>query len=273
LVLPKLSKNQVETLRSIIHQHYVKRFKRSRIPKYGNLDKGFTEQEITVFFKAVDNPKFNLLFSYQAQLGLRMGEAVSVNVKEINFDTRELTLKTEKAQTLDTLLIPATLFKRTLEFIGRHTKEVEESGGYVFFKEWHSHSKLKHIDSNYARNRFIRYLNKAGLDQFYGISDESRPDRAVRNLHRLTTHSLRHYAITAFAKQTNGNVVLASRFARHADPATTMTYISTRRQATTERRYSASTGSSASTCATRRRARCSSSTGEPRRMEDGIRST
>ncbi len=273
MVLPKLSKNQVETLRSIVHQHYVKRFKRSRIPKYGNLDKGFTEQEITAFFKAVDNPKFNLLFSYQAQLGLRIGEAVSVNVKEINFDTRELMLKTEKAQTLDTLLIPATLFKRTLEFIGRHTKEVEESGGYVFFKEWHSHSKLKHIDSNYARNRFIRYLKKAGLDQFYGISDESRPDRAVRNLHRLTTHSLRHYAITTFAKQTNGNVVLASRFARHADPATTMTYISTRRQATTERRYSASTGSSASTCATRRRARCSSSTGEPHRMEDGIRST
>jgi integrase len=47
-----------------------------------------------------------------------------------------------------------------------------------------------------------------------------------RALHRLTTHSLRHYAITRFTKATNGNVVLASRFARHSNPSITMRYIS-----------------------------------------------
>ena len=64
----------------------------------------------------------------------------------------------------------------------------------------------------------------------YDTSDESSQGRSVRQLHRLTTHSLRHYAITAFAKQINGNLVLTSRFARHSDPSTTMTYISTRKE-------------------------------------------
>jgi Phage integrase family. len=68
------------------------------------------------------------------------------------------------------------------------------------------------------------------LDYTYDISDESSPDRATRSLHRLTTHSLRHYAITNFSRQTNVNVVLTSRFARHSDPGTTMTYINTNRQ-------------------------------------------
>ena len=46
-------------------------------------------------------------------------------------------------------------------------------------------------------------------------------------MHLLTTHSLRPYAITRFARETNGNVVLASKFARHSDPSTTMRYIHT----------------------------------------------
>ena len=36
-------------------------------------------------------------------------------------------------------------------------------------------------------------------------------------------------AITSFARQSNRNVVLSSRFARHSDLSTTMTYINTRK--------------------------------------------
>ena len=94
----------------MVMQQFRKRFQRSRIPKYGSLNKGFTEQELVRFFKAIDNEKFRLLFLYQSQLGLRIGEAVRINIKDIKFETRELVVKTEKAMTLDTLLIPAPLF-------------------------------------------------------------------------------------------------------------------------------------------------------------------
>ncbi len=70
----------------------------------------------------------------------------------------------------------------------------------------------------------------AGIGQVYDISDESYQSHVPRRLHRLTTHSLRHYAITSFSKQTNGNIVLTSKFARHAKPDTTMTYINTHKE-------------------------------------------
>ena len=141
-------------------------------------------------------------------------------------------VKTEKALTLDTLLIPAPLFQATLAFIEAHSEAIEKAHGYAFFKE-EGKSRLNepHVAENYVRNRFRYFVEKAGLLEVYDQSDESRPERAVRNLHRLTTHSLRHYAITHFAEQTNGIVFLTSKFARHSKPGTTMTYISTDRKA------------------------------------------
>ena len=215
----------------MVMQQFRKRFRRSRIPKYGSLNKGFTEQEIQRFFRAVDNPKFGLLFSYQAQLGLRIGEAVRINVKDIKFESREIVVKTEKALTLDTLLIPAPLFQATLAFIEAHSEAIEKAHGYAFFKE-EGKSRLDepHVAENYVRNRFRYFVEKAGLLEVYDQSEESRPNRAVRRLHRLTTHSLRHYAITRFSEQNNGNVLLTSKFARHLKPDTTMGYIHVNRK-------------------------------------------
>ena len=220
----------MEGLRTLIHQTYVKCFKRSRIPKYGNLNKGFTEYELQKFFRLIDNDKFRLLFSCQAQLGLRIGEAVKLTIKDSDFQTRELTLKTEKARVIDTLLVPMQLFKQTLDFIAKNEASIKASNGYVFFKDCGSASKLPYLKNDYVRNRFKHYVILADIDQIYDIGDEPYQSHVPRRLHRLTTHSLRHYAITHFSKQTNGNVVLPSRFARHADPNTTMIYISTKKE-------------------------------------------
>ena len=216
----------------MIIAQFVKRFKRSRIPKYGSLNKGFTERELQLFFRHVTNPKFNLLFSYQANLGLRLGEAIRINIKDMKFESRELVVKTEKAMTLDTLLIPAPLFKETLDYIKAHWQEIEQADGYLFFKEeGKSRTEAMHMDEGYVRNQSREYVKEAGLDEIYDQSDESRPGRVPRMLHRLTTHSLRHYAITHFAEQNNGNVLLASKFARHLKTETTMTYLNVNKKA------------------------------------------
>ena len=70
-------------------------------------------------------------------------------------------------------------------------------------------------------------LLSANIDEVYDVSNEANSKRKTRRLHLLTTHSLRHFAITRFARSTNGNVVLASKFARHSDPNTTLRYIHT----------------------------------------------
>ena len=228
--MPKLGKKDIKALRSVIYQHWQKRFRKNHPPKYGSINKGFNDQEFQKFFRAIDNDRFRLLFLYQAQLGLRIGEAVRINIKDMDLETRELTLRTEKAQTVDVLLVPVPLFQKTLDFIKANMDRIEEAQGYLFFKEPDRCERPEpYFDTNYARNAFCRYVRLAGLDSVYAESDEPG-GKPGRRLHRLTTHSLRHYAITSFAKHTNGNVFLTSKFARHTNPSNTMTYINTNKQ-------------------------------------------
>ena len=182
--------------------------------------------ELQHFLRCVKNDKFLLLFKYQAYLGLRVGEVSQLHVSNINFDKRELTLKSEKSGRLDCLLIPLDLFKETIEYITKNEVSIKASNGYVFFKDNdNNHNNLQHIDVNYVRKVFRDTLKLAALDEFYAYSEETDPNKKERRLYRLSTHSLRHYAITKFSKSNNGNVVLSSRFARHASPSTTMRYI------------------------------------------------
>ncbi len=227
-----VSWHQLQKLQSVLHKTQTKRFAGKRkTPKYGSLSKAFSDSQLQRFLHVIDSGKFRLLFSYQAQLGLRIGEAVRVNINSIDLETREFTLKTEKAQVMDSLLIPMQLFRDTIAFISKHKSEIEKAQGYLFYAD-----KLRtkrpepFLEQDYVRNRFRHYVRLAGLDEVYDTSDETNPNRSARHPHSLTTHSLRHYAITSFAKQTNGNLVMTSRFARHSDPITTMTYISTRKE-------------------------------------------
>lgn len=228
-ILPTLGKHRIEELRKVIDRHYTKRFKgKARTPKYGNLNKGFTDNQLQAFLRVIENEKHRLLFTYQAQLGLRIGEVVKLNTKDIDFNTRELRVFTEKAHTLDTLIIPLALFNETNTFIECFRTEIATSQGCIFFRDQKkSHRQEPYLEPNYIRKVFRYYVQEAMLDEdAYGTSEEDK-GRAIRKLHRLTTHSLRHYAITRFAKACNGNLVLTSRFARHSEPTITMTYINT----------------------------------------------
>ena len=221
-----VSKHQLEQARAIISQAHERRFKRRREPRYGTINKGFTEPELQRFFRSIASEKFALLFKYQAYMGLRVGEVSKLHISNIDFDKRELTLKSEKSAQLDSLIIPLDLFKETVEFMNKHSPEIKKAEGYIFYKENdYGRTGELHIDVNYVRNAFREIIQIAGLNQTYATSEESSSNHPPRSLHRLTTHSLRHYAITHFAKSTNGNIVLASRFARHSSPSTTMRYI------------------------------------------------
>ena len=90
--MPRLAKHELEELTTLIRQYYVKRFRRRKTPKYGSINKGFEEREVHDFFKTIDNDKFALLFKYQAFMGLRINEVVKLNIENISFDKRELTL-------------------------------------------------------------------------------------------------------------------------------------------------------------------------------------
>lgn len=241
--LPDLAKHHIEELTRVIRQFYITKYKHRTTPKYGRLNKGFDDFQIQAFFRVIENPKYRLLFQFQANLGFRIGEVITINVNQIDFKTRELRLRSEKSGRLDSLIIPPQLFKETVEFIRANQEAIEKSEGYIFFRDAsHSTREEPYLEQNYIRKVFRKYVALAGLDDVYDTSEESEPKRATRKLHLLTTHSLRHYAITRFARSTNGNIVLTSRFARHSEPSTTMRYIHTDKKELYEAIDSISTG-------------------------------
>ncbi|MGI0141299.1 MAG: tyrosine-type recombinase/integrase [Candidatus Micrarchaeales archaeon] len=159
-------------------------------------------------------------------MGLRVGEVNKLHVSNIDFDKRELTIKSEKSRKLDSLIIPFELFKETYNFIDKNMELIKSANGYIFYKENdNNHNNVQYVDLDYVRKVFRQAAKRANLDQIYDYSEEVVAGRKERPLHRLTMHSLRHYAITHFAKSTNGNIILASRFARHSSPTVTMRYI------------------------------------------------
>ena len=204
-----------------------RRYLRNRQPKYGSMNKGFTEEELEVFFRFIDEPKFRLLFTYQAVLGLRIGEAVRIHLRDLKLKTKELRIDTEKGKRTDYLPIPNQLFEDTLKYINDYEDEIMKRDGYVFWAEYYpERNKRPYVSTDFARNVLKKAVKRAGLEETYGFSDGKTP----KLLHRLTTHSLRHFAVTNHARKNNGNVLLASRFARHAKIETTMTYIHTSRK-------------------------------------------
>jgi len=201
-----------------------RRFLRRRIPKYGTMNKGFTEPELIRFLNAVEDPRMALLFTFQAILGLRIGEAVKLHVRDLNLQTQELKIDNQKGSRADCLPIPSQLFEQAVKYISDYEDAIAKAKGHLFWAETYpERNPCPYLDKNYARNVFRLCIRKLKLDETYGLADGSIP----KQLHRLTTHSLRHYAITNFSKKNNGNVVLTSKFARHHRVETTMTYIHT----------------------------------------------
>ena len=228
--IERLPKHRLDEIRALVTAEFNRRFKKNRIPKYGSINKGFNEPQVQAFFRVIKDPKFHLLFSYQAYLGLRIGEAVRLNMRDINFDTRELVIKTEKSHVLDTLLIPLPLFNETVAYIKSYISG-RNSDGYLFYPEKGKSTRDSlFLDQNYVRKKFREYVIRAKLNEAYATSNETVQGRSLRMLHRLTTHSLRHYAITKFSKSVNGNLILTSKFARHSEPKITMTYINTQKE-------------------------------------------
>ncbi len=225
-LMPLLSKWRVEELRALVSKYHEAKWRRRGFRKYGSINKGFTQEELNKFLGAIKEPRYKLLFEYQAYLALRVGEVCKLNIKNFDFNSRELKVKTEKAHTLDVLLVPRFLFEETLDYVRERTKEIDNAQGYLFYTDkTRSHTDKPYFDLDYIRKVFRYYISLTGLNEVYDTTEETIPDRTKRRLHRLTTHSLRHFGITAFNRAVGGDIMLTKAFARHREVSSTQIYV------------------------------------------------
>ncbi|MEM4097551.1 MAG: hypothetical protein QXS81_02575, partial [Candidatus Micrarchaeaceae archaeon] len=57
-----LNFHELKALKSAVNAVFVKKYRSSGAPKYGSINKGFTELELQRFLRSVKNEKFGLLF-------------------------------------------------------------------------------------------------------------------------------------------------------------------------------------------------------------------
>ena len=94
--LQNLSKHKLQALCDKIGEIRKKKYPDKHKRKYGNLNKGFTEEELKKFLKGCRNEKTYLAFSLMAGLGLRVGEVVMIKIDDLDFVKNKIKIFTEK---------------------------------------------------------------------------------------------------------------------------------------------------------------------------------
>jgi len=202
-----------------------KRKKRRKYTKYGNINKGFTEKELKRFLSSTKSSKSYLAFYLMSHLGLRVSEVVSLRLSDIDFINNKVRISTLKAKTGDFLYMEVGVRKLLKAWVRKYPKEIEKASGHILFSS--NKQRISHpISANWLRNEFRETCLISNLNEFYDYAeDDNNPrQKGVRKLHRLTTHSLRHYFITKVYNHCK-NPLLTQKLARHRSFKSTEVYI------------------------------------------------
>lgn len=216
-VLQRLAKWQIWHVQSLLTTERKRRYPRNRQAKYGNTNRGFTQEELDRFLPAVKNDKARFAFTVMSNLGLRVGEVVDMRLEDIDFKNSIIRIRTEKAKTNDLMPLHDSIKATIQEWVTAHREEITAHNGYLIW------GKKNGLIPERLRASFRDALARTELNTSYGKANPGKGG-TQRKLHRLTTHSLRHYFITRVYKVTKDPVV-AQRLARHKSQKSTGVYI------------------------------------------------
>lgn len=206
------------------------KYKRNRIPKYRFPGaKAMPLEDVDRFFSAFqpEEYRYKVLFLVQAFLGLRIGEVVKINIKDIDFQNKQIRIKTEKQrifEIVDSMYLHEKIENLLLEYIHIYEKDISAHDGYLFFTS-NKACRYPYVSADRSRNVFRNACNRAGLDQFYGYRE---PVSDLKNwkegkLYKYTTHSLRH-SFAKYLVKRKIPIEIAKHLLRHQDIKSTQIY-------------------------------------------------
>ena len=223
----EMSAYQLKKVRAKLNKAFNRKVKRKNFRLYGNMQKGFTEDELDKFFSHIllpDEERLYVAYKLQALLGLRSGETVLLKLSDIDWEERTLRISTEKAKTIDYLHLHDEIFNLLKKFTEKNRSELEQKDGFLLFSR---NGKRTVISAAYLRSKFREICRRANLTETYAIADDfNNPRLNHRKLYRLSTHSLRHYFITKVYNACK-DPIKTRCLARHKKLNTTEGYIYT----------------------------------------------
>jgi integrase len=228
--LQQLSKDKLCRLSKMVTKVRKQKFARRKVPKYRFPGfKAMPLDEVDRFFSAFrpEEYRFKVLFLAQAFLGLRVGEVVQLNVKDIDFRNKQIRIKTEKQgyfEVVDSMFLHEKLEGLLLDYLAIYEKDILAREGFLFFSNY-GQCETPFVSTDSARKVFRRVCNRAGLDAFYGYREKiSKVGQLTPGrLFKYTTHSLRH-AFAKFLVKRHIPIEIAKHLLRHQDLRSTQVY-------------------------------------------------
>jgi len=219
LALDHLSKGELEELSKRITAEKQRRYRRTREPKYGNLNKGFTHHERDVFFAHLEHPKVRTICTVMKCLGPRISEVCKLRREYVDLDQRRIWIRRGKGSRHGWMYLHDEVYESLRSWMTQHPHQE-----WVFPAE-SSMNKQPYVSAAWVRKIIRNTRKKAGLDFHYDQSEEP-VGRSPRKLYRLTSHSFR-YTFIKDVYRTTGDLLIAQRLAGHVNIRNTERYVFT----------------------------------------------
>lgn len=224
-----LSKPQLINLIKKCRKVRAKKYQRRKNTKYGQLCKAMPLEAIDKFFSAFkpEEYRYKIIFLIQAFLGLRIGEAIKINLKDLNFQEKWIKIHSEKQGhgAIDFMKLHEKLQYLLLDYITIYEKEIQQNQGFLFWGR-----KKKHLSPQHLRTVFREICNRAHLTQIYGtresINNKTLKPQNKGNLYLYTTHSLRH-SFCQYLRMQKVPIEIAKALMRHKRISSTEIYFKT----------------------------------------------
>jgi integrase len=173
--------------------------------------KCLTQSEEDRFLSTVgqrkDAERAFMLYRLMLVTGLRIGEALRLNIKDVGQSKTDIVVKGwtqegEKKERIKTVYFPKIIREHLARFVrikGKDGEDIEPEAPLFMSREG------TRLSSRQAQREFKRWMKEAGIEG------------------RLTPHALRHTAATKLLRRT-GNPKLVQRYLGHSDVATTLRF-------------------------------------------------
>jgi|TARA_Y100000296_G_scaffold781_1_gene768 integrase len=165
----------------------------------------------------IKSPSMKMCLKVMIYLGLGAGDVN--DLKRSNFDKNFLVVNFIRKKTgkpverkLQNFLSQNLLFY----YIKNKHKMID---GYLFFASYKNQSKNKHILRNVITAKFSQIRKDLDLNQVYYVCKDGKP------LYRLSSHTMRHYAIYRYYLASGKDIKAAQQIIGHSKIETTAKYI------------------------------------------------
>jgi len=162
------------------------------------------------------SPPMRMIIKTVMYLGLRAGEACELKRENFNKDFSLLTFQVKKTNQIKQRKLQRFLSMLFRSYNQNYKSYMRED--YLFYP-YRNKSKYKHIQRNSVSAKFAHIRKALGYDHVYYTCKDGK------KLYRVSSHTLRHYAIYRYYIASGKDIIATQQIIGHKKIETTSKYI------------------------------------------------